>query len=171
MKALLTAVALLLCTSYQTQAEEVSQSESGLAIPRMVSLRSDTVNGRAGPSKKYPIEWIYQQKGAPVEIINEFELWRQIKDWEGSVSWVHKTMLTGRRFARVTTLGQNNIYAKAKYDSKVVAKVEDGAIGEILKCKKGNEFCLLRFENIEGYMPRKDLFGVYDDEEVEKSRR
>ena len=43
------------------------------ALPRFVSLRSSPVNARSGPGVKYPIEWVYMQKSAPVEIIAEFE--------------------------------------------------------------------------------------------------
>ena len=51
-------------------------TESGLAIPRMVSLRSNLITARSGPGARYPIEWVYRQKTAPVEITAEFELWR-----------------------------------------------------------------------------------------------
>ena len=132
----------------------------------MASLRSEPINGRSGPDTKYPIEWIYRQKGAPVEIINEFGLWRQIKDWEGSESWVHKSMLTGRRFVRVMNLGENNIYNDDNYQSKVIAKVEDGVIGEIKQCRKNNEFCLIKFNTIEGWVPKNILFGVYNSENI-----
>lgn len=141
--------------------------KSGLALPRMVSVKSDNVNARTGPGTKYPIEWVYKQKGAPLEIINEFELWRQVKDWEGSVSWIHKTRLTGRRFVKVITPGENNIYNNSKYDSKVIAKVEDGVVGEIKKCPKGNAFCLIKFDTIEGWIAKKNLFGVYEDEIID----
>lgn len=152
--------------SHPAFCETTDKSENGLALPRMVSLRSNNINGRSGPDTKYPIEWIYQQKGAPVEIINEFGLWRKIKDWEGSQSWVHKSMLTDRRFVRVMALGENNIYNKANYQSKVIAKVEDGVIGRVKKCDKDEDFCLIKFETIEGWLPKNILFGIYKDEEI-----
>lgn len=147
-------------------AKTSDRSESGLTLPRMVSLRSNNINGRSGPDTKYPIEWIYQQKGAPVEIVNEFGLWRKIRDWEGSQSWVHKSMLTGRRFVRIMTLGENNIYNRGDYQSKIIAKVEDGVIGEVKKCAKDQDFCLIKFDTIEGWVPKKILFGIYDSEEI-----
>ena len=101
------------------------ETESGLKLPRFVSLRSELVNARSGPGSRYPIEWVYMQKYAPVEIIAEFELWRKIKDWQGSESWVHQAMLTGKRTVKVSTPGENNIYAKPDYNSKVIAKVEN----------------------------------------------
>ena len=141
-------------------------SETGLKLPRMVSLRSSLVNARSGPGIRYPIEWVYKQKGAPVEIVSEFELWRKIKDWEGSETWVHKAMLSDRRFARVTTPGENNIYAKPESGAKIVAKVEDGVVGEIEECPAKSDMCLIKFDNIQGWVQRSVLFGIYDNEEI-----
>lgn len=166
MKVFLKAFAILFVLMGAAYGETADSSESGLALPRMVSIRADNINARSGPGTKYPIEWIYKQKGAPLEIINEFELWRQVRDWDGDVSWIHKTRLTGRRFVKIITPGENNIYAKDKYDSKVVAKVEDSVIGEIKKCPKGSEFCLIKFESIEGWVAKKNLFGVYENEVI-----
>ncbi len=166
MKTLFTALIALIMSVSSAMAQAADSSESGLELPRMVSLRSDLINGRSGPDTKYPIEWIYKQKGMPVEIINEFGLWRQIKDWEGSECWVHKSMLTGRRFVKVTNLGENNIYNSDDYGSKVIAKVEDGVIGEVKECKKGNDFCLIKFGTIEGWVPKNILFGIYKDENI-----
>jgi len=164
MKAFLRAFLILCIFSNISFAGQTSESESGMGLPRMVSLRSDNVYARSGPGKKYPIEWIYKQKGAPLEIINEFELWRQVRDWEGSTSWIHKTLLTGRRFVKVVMPGENNIYYRPDSESKIVAKVEDGVIGEIKKCPKKSEFCLIKFESIEGWILKKNVFGVYEDE-------
>ena len=112
----------------------IDDTESGLAIPRMVSLRSNLINARSGPGARYPIEWVYRQKTAPVEITAEFELWRKIKDWEGSESWVHKSMLSGTRTIKMTAKGESNVYARPDYNSRVIAKVEDQVVGQVLKC-------------------------------------
>lgn len=162
-----TLIALGLTWSSACQAEvEVEESETGLSIPRMVSLRSSRINARSGPGSRYPIEWVYQQKGAPVEIVAEFELWRQIRDWEGSETWVHKAMLSSRRFVKVVNPGENNIYAKPELDSRVVAHVEDGVVGEVDKCPVAGDMCLIKFDSIQGWMPRNVLFGVYEDEVI-----
>ena len=164
MKAIiLTIIAIILpvCSAFS------AETSSGLPLPRMVSLRTEPVNVRSGPGTKYPIEWVYQQKGAPVEIISEYDTWREIKDWEGSVSWVHKTMLTGRRFVKVVSLGENNVFNSNNYNSKVIAKVEDGVVGEVKKCSKNNEFCLIKFDTIEGWVPKKILFGIYEHENID----
>lgn len=166
MKAILRVFVIWLALTGISLASDQEESESGLALPRMVSTRADNINARSGPGTNYPIEWIYKQRGAPLEIIREFELWRQVRDWEGSVSWIHKTRLTGRRFVKVITPGENNIYDSAEYDSQVIAKVEDGVVGEIQKCPKKSAFCLIQFETIKGWMPKKNLFGVYENEVI-----
>ena len=71
--------------------------ESGLTLPRFVSLRASEVNMRTGPGTRYPIAWVYKQRNLPVEIVDEFDTWRRIRDWEGSEGWVHQSMLHGRR--------------------------------------------------------------------------
>lgn len=136
-------------------------------LPRFVSLRSSPVNARSGPGVKYPIEWVYMQKSAPVEVIAEFEDWRRIRDWQGSESWIKSQMLNIKRFAKVVTPGENNLYAKSNYKSKVIARVEDEAIGEVKKCPPNNEFCLIKFEQIEGWMSRQNLYGIYKNEVVD----
>ena len=147
--------------------ETTDDGDSGLAIPRFVSLRSNHINARSGPGSRYPIEWVYMQKSAPVEIIAEFELGRKIKDWQGSETWVHKSMLSGKRFIRVITPGENNIYAKDDYKAKVIARVEDEVIGEVKKCPVNSDFCLINFDGAEGWIPRQNLYGIYPDEIID----
>ena len=69
MKALLTtftALSIIFGFIGTVNAAEENESETGLALPRMVSLRSSLINVRSGPGSRYPIEWVYKQKGAPV---------------------------------------------------------------------------------------------------------
>lgn len=151
-----------------TQAQLANdEGETGLRVPRFVSLRYNLINARSGPGTRYPIEWVYMHQSSPVEIIAEFEDWRKIKDWQGSESWVHKSGLSGKRFIKIVNIGENNIYAKDDYSSKVIAKVEDEVVGEIKKCPVNNSFCLIKFGNIEGWLPRQILYGVYPDEIID----
>ncbi|HEX4193642.1 MAG TPA: SH3 domain-containing protein, partial [Stellaceae bacterium] len=56
--------------------------KSAEPVPRFVSLRADTVNLRTGPGNRYPIEYVYHRKGYPLEIVGEFDQWRQVRDWQ-----------------------------------------------------------------------------------------
>src|SRR5262245_46029631 len=53
---------------------------SGQPLPRFVSLKSDRVNLRQGPGTDYPTAWVFRRAGLPVEVIKEFESWRQVRD-------------------------------------------------------------------------------------------
>ena len=84
MRIIFSVLALLMISFSPVRAQgPADEGETGLTIPRFVSLRSNHINARSGPGARYPIEWVYMQKSAPVEIIAEFELWRKIKDWQG----------------------------------------------------------------------------------------
>ena len=69
-----------------------------LELPRFVSLKSNDVNLRVGPSLNYPIELKYIQNNLPVEIIDEFDVWRKIKDHQHNKGWLHKSLIKGDRF-------------------------------------------------------------------------
>ena len=71
-----------------------SDAESGLPIPRFVSLKDDRVFARAGPGNQYPINWVYLRKGFPVEVVDEFDHWRLIRDVDNVEGWIHSVMLS-----------------------------------------------------------------------------
>ncbi len=60
-------------------------------LPRFASLKQKKTNVRVGPGTQYPIRWIYQQRGLPVEIIAEFANWRRVRGSDGSDGWVFST--------------------------------------------------------------------------------
>ncbi|MGY2931450.1 SH3-like domain-containing protein [Bradyrhizobium sp. GM6.1] len=82
--------------------DNTPQTASGLPVPRYVSLKSDHVNVRAGPTKDNDVAWVYTRSGLPVEITAEFENWRRVRDSEGAEGWVYHSLLSGRRTAVVT---------------------------------------------------------------------
>ena len=163
---ILYAVALLVFGMTNLAIADDTDIDEGKTLPRMVSLRSDHVNARSGPGTRYPIEWVYKQKHAPVEIVSEFELWRKLKDWDGSDTWVHKAMLQNNRDRKITKPGVSNIYAKPQADSKIIAKVENEVIGHVEKCPEEKDFCLIKFSTIEGWVNRSDLYGIYPNEVI-----
>lgn len=168
MRIIFSVLALLMISFSPVRAQgPADEGETGLTIPRFVSLRSNHINARSGPGARYPIEWVYMQKSAPVEIIAEFELWRKIKDWQGSESWVHKSMFSGKRSVKVITPGENNVYAKDDFKAKIIAKVEDEVVGEIEKCPVNNSFCKIKFASITGWVPRQNLYGIYPEEIID----
>ena len=78
---------------------DAAVTTSGLPVPRYVSLKSDHVNVRAGPTKDNDVAWVYTRSGLPVEITAEFENWRRVRDFEGAEGWAHprRCWCRGRR--------------------------------------------------------------------------
>ena len=68
-------VALLVVGPVQAADDEKPKAEqtgaSGLGLPRFVSLKSDKVNVRKGPSTDQAIVWVFNRAGLPVEVIAE----------------------------------------------------------------------------------------------------
>ena len=79
---------------------------TGLPVPRYVSLKTDRVNLREGPSKDHRTAWVFQRAGLPVEIVAEYETWRRIRDSEGTEGWVLHSLLSGPAHRPRHALGQ-----------------------------------------------------------------
>jgi len=137
---------------------------SGLPIPRFVTVRVGEVNLRSGPNGSYPIEWVFRRKDMPVEIIQEFDTWRRIRDWEGAEGWVHQSALSGRR--GVLIVGQTRtVHEAPRGDSAVVARAEPGVIGSLKKCR--DDWCEVELKGYRGWMKRADFWGTYAGEKIE----
>lgn len=142
---------------------------SGLPIPRFVSLKSDRVNLREGPSKDHRTSWVFQRAGLPVEILAEFETWRRIRDAEGGEGWVLHSLLSGRRTALVGPWmkGQPplDLYQRADERAPVVARLEPGVLANIRQCD--GTWCRIEAERFDGFIRQDRLWGVYPNEKVE----
>jgi SH3-like domain-containing protein len=136
-------------------------AEKALPLPRFAALRSDQVNLRAGPGDRYPIEWVFLRKELPVEIVQEWEHWRKIRDSEGTEGWVHQRMLVGKRFALVT--GETRaLHERPQPGAAVVARAEPGVVARLLECE--GAWCRIEAGKIEGWIRRNEIWGVYPAE-------
>ncbi len=143
---------------------QVGQS-TGLPIPRYVSLKSDRVNLREGPSKDHRTSWVFQRAGLPVEITAEFENWRRIRDSEGTEGWVLQSLLSGRRTGIVAPWKRGEvfpIYVKPVEGAGLSAKLQSGVQGVLRKCDA--QWCRITGEGYDGYIPKVLLWGVYPDD-------
>ena len=140
---------------------------SGLPIPRYVSLKSDHVNVRAGPTKDNDVAWVYTRSGLPVEITAEFENWRRVRDSEGAEGWVYHSLLSGRRTAVVTMKNKDDLaslYDRADVTGAVTAKLQVGVVANVKKCDE--HWCHIAGEGFDGWIEQQRLWGVYADETV-----
>ncbi len=157
---------VLLCAQEIPLDKKEVFSSSGFPIPRFVSLSKQVTNVRAGPGQQYPIKWVYRKKGLPVEIILEYDHWRKIRDYEGSIGWVYKTLLSGHRTAFVVGRDVVRAYNKnpSRYPKKarVVMVLEPLSLVHVKMCK--NDVCFIKVSNLSGWIERKSLWGVYETE-------
>src|SRR5436305_10969693 len=121
-------------------AKDSALTTSGLPVPRYVSLKSDHVNVRAGPTKDNDVAWVYTRSGLPVEITAEFESWRRVRDSEGAEGWVYHSLLSGRRTAVVTMKSKDDLaspYDRADRASAVAARLQAGVVTQVKRCTSG----------------------------------
>ncbi len=139
---------------------------SGLPVPRYVSLKSGRINVRRGPGNDYPIEWVFEKRGLPVEVTAESDRWRRIRDREGDVGWVWHSMLDGRRTALIENrAGETTpvaIHTEPDAAAAVVAYAEPGVIAQLASCK--GEWCEVKASGYEGWTLRDKLWGTYPNE-------
>ena len=140
-------------------------TQSGLPIPRFVSLKSDRVNVRGGPAKDHEVTWVFTRSGLPVEITAEFETWRKIRDWEGAEGWVLHSLLSGRRTALVAPSKKEPLLLTEKDHKTPVAKLSPGVVGSLRSCD--GKWCRLTGKDFDGYIQQENLWGVYPGEKVE----
>lgn len=167
----LAAVFLAASPAARSASETPSGKVSGLPVPRYVSLKTDRVNLREGPSKDHRTAWVFQRAGLPVEITAEYETWRRIRDAEGTEGWVLHSLLSGRRTALVMPWAKAgtqplSLYDKADEQSRVVAQLQPNVIANVKACKEGWCRVVIGAET-NGFIKQDRLWGVYPNETVQ----
>ena len=142
---------------------------TGLPLPRFVSLKSNAVNVRRGPGQDYAVAFTFVRAGLPVEITQEFDNWRKIRDSEGSEGWVFHSLLSGERTALVApweTQGLHTAHLSADPAAAVVAYLEPRVIAAVEQCT--GRWCRVSGNGFEGWVEQERLWGVYPDEQFEE---
>lgn len=140
-----------------------SSHETTLPLPRFASMRKGEAYVRVGPGTRFPIDWVFTRKDMPVEILAENDVWRQIRDWEGTVGWVLSSQLTGRRM--VIVKGEvGTLRSDPSPTADPVAHIEPGVIGRLMECPVPGDWCRIEVNDIRGWIHRGEVFGVYPTE-------
>jgi len=145
----------------------VEIGQSGLPLPRFVSLKSGRVNVRVGPSQDHAISWVFKRQGLPVEIVAESGNWRQIRDSEGAEGWVIQSLLSGRRTALIAPWSGDDesaipLRGAPANDATVTALLERKVLASLLECR--NQWCLIHVQEFEGWLPQDLLWGIGPNE-------
>jgi SH3-like domain-containing protein len=169
--AVLCAVALLGLVQASAAAE---QNTDGLPLPRFATTRSSPINVRVGPGQKYDLAWIFTKPGTPIEIVAEFDIWRKIRDFDGSEGWIQENLLSGSRAGLIAPWKKAvnvPLQASASTDSGVRAYLGSGFRVDIRKCD--GAWCQVdatshddasHTATYSGYVKQSDIWGVYEGE-------
>jgi SH3-like domain-containing protein len=133
-------------------------------LPHFAALRADEVNLRTGPGERYPIQWVYHRRGLPVEVTAEYDVWRKVRDSDGTEGWVHERMLSAER-SIVVAGGERTLRADPVLGAQPVARAEAGVIARLLECR--SSWCRVETKGIKGWLPESDVWGVEPGETVQ----
>ena len=139
----------------------VHEGAQPLPVPRFVTLAPREVNVRTGPGVRYPIRLVIRREGLPVEVVREFDVWRQVRDRDGDEGWVHKSMLSGRR-AVIVLQSVQTLLRRPEKDARPVVRLEPGVIAALDTCQ--GDWCQVSVGGYTGWTRRDVLWGVYPDE-------
>lgn len=168
--ALIVALAAGTAVAAPPEGQGGSSRSNGLPLPRFVSLKSERVNVRSGPTKDNDVNWVYTRVGLPVEIIAEYDNWSRIRDWEGAEGWVLHSLLSGRRTALISAPAKSiddfvPLHASAQKQSDVTARLQAGVLATVKRCN--NNWCRITGQGYDGWIEQERLWGVYPGETVD----
>jgi SH3-like domain-containing protein len=136
-----------------------------LELPRWASLAGERANVRMGPGENYPIKFVYHKKGLPVEIVQEFDNWRKIRDFEGEEGWVKQTLLSGNRFVMIKSDDLIHMRSAPDKQSRLVSRIEPRVIAALDRCD--DAFCRISVGGYKGWVERNLLIGIYAGEKLD----
>ena len=137
-------------------------------LPRFAALKTDDTNMRRGPGQRYPIDWVYKRRDLPVEVEREYDVWRLVRDPEGTQGWVHQVTLSDRRTFMVKDKDAT-LRADPSETSGAVAVLKVGVIGRLRECDQGSKWCQVQVGGYRGYLLRDQFWGLLPDEVVAPS--
>jgi SH3-like domain-containing protein len=136
--------------------------ETGLPLPRYVSLKADEGNVRRGPSLTHRIDWVFKRRDMPLQIVAEHGHWRRVQDNEGAGGWVHYSLLSGNRTV-VVHEELAPMRTRPEGLAPETARLARGVVASLGACEP--DWCRLSAGGYRGWVRKSALWGV-DPEEL-----
>lgn len=154
---------------FAVRAQAAAKGPSGLPLPRFVSLKAKRVNLRIGPGQDYAVAWLYTKSGVPMEVIQEYDNWRRVRDAEGTEGWVYQSLLSGERTAMTAPWKKGeakddfiNMHREARSSADVVARLEPGVVVSVKACD--GDWCEAQADGTSGWVQQSEIWGAYPGE-------
>lgn len=125
-----------------------------------VYTKFKSVNLRVGPGKTYPINWVIEYNGEPLEVYNKVENWLRCVDFNGDEGWVHVSNISKRNPNIVVRSAKKQyvtLFAREDEKSRRLFRVENG---RRIKLKKCNEtWCKVSVNNQDAWVLKIFTWG------------
>lgn len=160
----LLAATLVAAAAAAAGAAEFADGTTDLRKPRFVSVKRGSAMMRTGPGERFPIMWEYKRPGLPMEILKEYEIWRQVRDPDGVTGWMNKALLTGQRTGIVRDQVRL-LYVAPDMKSRIGWRIAPDAVVTITLCE--DLWCRVSKDGKSGYILRSQMWGTYQREKIE----
>jgi SH3-like domain-containing protein len=157
----------------KTPAPKTAPAETETEVARYASLKSDRVVLFKGPGREHPVAGEFRRAGLPIEVLDEHEGWRRVRDAGGVTGWMHGSLLSSRRTALILPWelkegrAQGAVVTLRNDDhdrARAVAQVEAGVLVGIISCAR--QWCRVSTGDHRGYIEQGSLWGTYLGEEI-----
>jgi len=119
-------------------------------------LKYSKVNVRFGPSRDYPVKFIYKKAFLPVNVIDKKENFRKIIDHKKNSGWIHISQL--KKSNSFIILSDKILFKKSTINSKPLVNLQSGRLLLVKKCKK--KWCKVSTGKYTGWIKTSDVFGI-----------
>jgi len=156
MRILLLLLAIIMMINSSPAVGQDADTPSGYPVPRFVSLKVSVAYGREGPSQEHRIVWRYVREGLPLRITAEAPGWRRVEDPGGEVTWMHQSLLSGRRTVFIPE--EFELRIRPDENANIEALAEAGAILDLERCADG--WCRLEAQGHHGWARADAVWGI-----------
>ena len=133
--------------------------------PYWASISAGQARMRTGPGRNFPISWLYQRAGLPVQVVEVYENCRKIEEPEGTQGWMLVNLLSADRTGMI--VGDiRPLRESPRPDARIRFRAEPGVVGRISNCRRG--WCEFDVRGRTGFVEISHLYGVSDDERVDE---
>jgi SH3-like domain-containing protein len=118
----------------------------------------NNVNLRNGPGVKFPLAFKLMQKDYPLLILESFENWYAVTDFNGDKFWVSSANLTRKCGGIVKLNVSPPVKIKPNKNSVTLFTLQEGFVIKNIKCYE--KWCNIKIEDKSGWVEKQFIWGV-----------
>src|SRR6201996_9431900 len=144
--------AALVAIAAMSAVTSVVAADAPQKLPAYGSLSRPQVFLREGPSYQHRVLWIYHRRDLPVQVLVVYDIWKRIKDSDGTIGWVYGSMVSDRRTIVVTSKKPAAIRQSDDPASHPVAYAQQGVVARLEACEA--LACKISADGTEGWIKK-----------------